>query len=258
MADLLRTPAQTGISLLHVREYRPFKILAESVVEYLIAQNRILLADKAIHKAIILSVLRSGSHGLVEVARYLQKHHDENVFLMIDQFEELFRLQEEILEEDAINESQLYVNLVLTAVHQREVPIYSAVTMRSDFIASCSVFPHLTDEINKSNYLVPQMSREQRKMVIEGPVAVGGGKISQRLVKRLLADMGKNQDQLPILQHALMRTWDYWLENREEGEPMDLRHYNAVGKVSQALSQHANELHEFSFHEGKRNSRSNV
>lgn len=222
----------------------PIQNLAESVVDYLIAQNRILVADKPIHKAIILSVLRSGSHGLVEVARYLQKHHDENVFLMIDQFEELFRLQEEILEEDAINESQLYVNLVLTAVHQREVPIYSAVTMRSDFIASCSVFPHLTDEINKSNYLVPQMSREQRKMVIEGPVAVGGGKISQRLVKRLLADMGKNQDQLPILQHALMRTWDYWLENREEGEPMDLRHYNAVGKVSQALSQHANELHD--------------
>lgn len=222
----------------------PIQNLAESVVDYLIAQNRIAVADKAIHKAIIVSVLRSGSHGLVEVSRYLQKHGEENVFFMIDQFEELFRLQEEIQEEDAINESQLYVNLVLTAVHQREVPIYSAVTMRSDFIASCSVFPHLTDEINKSNYLVPQMSREQRKMVIEGPVAVGGGKISQRLVKRLLGDMGKNQDQLPILQHALMRTWDYWLENREEGEPMDLRHYNAIGKVSQALSQHANELHE--------------
>ncbi len=222
----------------------PIQNLAESVVDYLIAQNRIISADRAIHKAIILSVLRSGSHGLVEVSRYLQKHGEENVFFMIDQFEELFRLQEEIIEEDAINESQLYVNLLLTAVHQREVPIYSAVTMRSDFIASCSVFPHLTDEINKSNYLVPQMSREQRKMVIEGPIAVGGGKISQRLVKRLLGDMGKNQDQLPILQHALMRTWDYWLENREEGEPMDLRHYNAIGKVSQALSQHANELYE--------------
>jgi WD40 repeat protein/energy-coupling factor transporter ATP-binding protein EcfA2 len=222
----------------------PIQNLAESVVEYLIAQNRIVVEDRSIHKAIILSVLRSGSHGLVEVSRYLQKHGEENVFFMIDQFEELFRLQEEIVEEDAINESQLYVNLLLTAVHQRDVPIYSAVTMRSDFIASCSVFPHLTDEINKSNYLVPQMSREQRKMVIEGPIAVGGGKISQRLVKRLLGDMGKNQDQLPILQHALMRTWDYWLENREEGEPMDLRHYNAIGKVSQALSQHANELYE--------------
>lgn len=222
----------------------PLQNLADSVVDYLITQGRVDVTDRAIHKAIILSVLRSGSNGLVEVSRYLQKFSDENVFFMIDQFEELFRLHEEIREEDAINESQLYVNLVLTAIEQRDVPIYSAVTMRSDFIASCSVFPHLTDEINKSNYLVPQMSREQRKMVIEGPIAVGGGKISQRLVKRLLNDMGKNQDQLPILQHALMRTWDYWLENREEGEPMDLRHYNAVGKVSQALSQHANELYE--------------
>lgn len=222
----------------------PIQNLADSIVDYLITQNRIAAVDRSIHNAIILSVLRSGSHGLVEVSRFLQKEHQENVFFMIDQFEELFRLQEEILEEDAINESQQYVNLLLTAVHQREVPIFSAVTMRSDFIASCSVFPHLTDEINKSNYLVPQMSREQRKMVIEGPIAVGGGKISQRLVKRLLNDMGKNQDQLPILQHALMRTWDYWLDNREEGEPMDLRHYNAIGKVSQALSQHANELYE--------------
>jgi NACalpha-BTF3-like transcription factor len=116
--------------------------------------------------------------------------------------------------------------------------------MRSDFIARCSVFPGLTQKINQSNYLVPQMTREQKKMAIEGPVAVGGGRISQRLVKKLLNDMGKNQDQLPILQHALMRTWDYWVANREEGEPMDLRHYNAVGKVSQALSQHANESFE--------------
>lgn len=222
----------------------PISNLADSIVDYLVAQNRILQEDRAIHKAIIQSVLRSGSNGLVEVAKYLQKHQLENVFFMVDQFEELFRLSEEYSYDEAVNQSQEYVNLILSAIEQTEIPVYTAITMRSDFIASCSVFPHLTDQINKSNYLVPQMSREQRKMVIEGPVAVGGGKISQRLVTRLLNDMGKNQDQLPILQHALMRTWDYWLDNREQGEPMDIRHYNAVGKVSQALSQHANELYE--------------
>lgn len=50
--------------------------------------------------------------------------------------------------------------------------------------------------INASNYLVPQMTRDQKRMAIEGPVAVGGGRISQRLVKRLLSDIGDNQDQL--------------------------------------------------------------
>jgi hypothetical protein len=78
-------------------------------------------------------------------------------------------------------------------------------------------------------------------MAIEGPVSVGGGKISGRLTKRLLTDLENVQDALPILQHALMRTWDYWVQNREEGEPMDIRHYNAIGRIEQALSQHANE-----------------
>lgn len=222
----------------------PIHNLAESIVDYLVSNDRISIEDKSIHKSIIHSVLRSGSHGLVEVSRYLQEHKLENVFFMIDQFEELFRFHEVVSEEEAFNESQEYVNLILTAIQQRDVPIYTAITMRSDFIASCSQFPGLTQEVNKSNYLVPQMSREQKKMVIEGPVAVGGGRISQRLVKKLLSDMGRNQDQLPILQHALMRTWDYWVHNREEGEPMDIRHYNAIGKVSQALSQHANESFE--------------
>ncbi len=222
----------------------PFQNLAEAIVEYLVSNDRISIDDRSIHKSIIHSVLRSGSHGLVEVSRYLQAHKLENVFFMIDQFEELFRFQDVVSDDEAFNEAQEYVNLILTAIQQRDVPVYCAVTMRSDFIASCSEFPGLTQAVNKSNYLVPQMSREQKKMVIEGPVAVGGGRISQRLVKKLLSDMGKNQDQLPILQHALMRTWDYWVHNHEEGEPMDLRHYNVVGKVSQALSQHANESYE--------------
>lgn len=222
----------------------PIHNLAESVVEYLASNNRISIDDKPIHRAIILSVLRSGPSGLVEISRYLREHKLDNVFFMVDQFEEIFRFHENVSEDAAFNEAQEYVNLFLTAINQQDIPIYTAITMRSDFIASCSVFQGLTLEINKSNYLVPQMSREQKKMVIEGPVAVGGGRISQRLVKKLLGDMGKNQDQLPILQHALMRTWDYWVHNHEESEPMDLRHYNAIGKISQALSQHANESFE--------------
>src|SRR5690606_11009131 len=62
--------------------------------------------------------------------------------------------------------------------------------------------------------------------------------------KRLLCGIGSHQDQLPILQHVLMRTWDYWVENREGQEPMDLRHYQAVGKIDEALSLHANEAYD--------------
>lgn len=222
----------------------PLNNLTESIVENLITHNRIQEADRGIQNAIINSVLKSGPDGLVEVSRYLQNQTGENIFFMVDQFEELLRFREKSGMDENHNEAQVYVNLVLNAVAQTAVPIYIALTMRSDFIGNCSVFPHLTDLINRSNYLVPQMTREQKKMVIEGPVAVAGGRISQRLVKRLLSDVGNNQDQLPILQHALMRTWDYWVENREGAEPLDLRHYNTIGKIDEALSLHANEAYD--------------
>ncbi len=218
----------------------PITNLTNSVTNFLLQSGRIDQKDLQIHQAIINSVLRSGPDGLVEVCRYIQAREGENVFFLIDQFEEIFRFKDSG-DVDFANDASMYVNLVLTAVHQKEVPIYVSINMRSDFIGDCSTFPGLTQMINESNYLVPQMTRDQKRMAIEGPIAVGGGKISNRLLKRLLADLGDNQDQLPILQHAMMRTWDYWIANREPGEPIDIRHYNAVGKISQALSLHANE-----------------
>jgi WD40 repeat protein/ABC-type oligopeptide transport system ATPase subunit len=222
----------------------PIKNLTRSIVNFLISSGRIVAEDADIHHAIINSVLRSGPEGLIEVARYLQSSKNENIFFLIDQFEEVFRFQESDDNEEAHNDAHLFVNFILKAVSQTDIPAYVALTMRSDFIGYCSVFPGLTHLVNNSNYLVPQMMREQKKMAIEGPIAVAGGRISQRLVRRLLSDAGNFQDQLPILQHALMRTWDYWLVNRESGEPIDVRHYNAVGKITEALSQHANEAYD--------------
>lgn len=223
---------------------KPIRTLANSVVDLLIRRGAAQKEERAVHLAVISSILRSSVNGLVEVARYLQTDYQENIFFLIDQFEELFRYHDDDAHKESANEAQHYVKLILTAIRQRESPVYVALTMRSDFIGECSKFPGLTSEINKSNYLVPQMSREEKRSAIEGPIAVAGGKIAPRLVKRLLNDIGNNQDQLPILQHALMRTWDHWIVTREPGEPMDLRHYQAIGQITQALSLHANELYD--------------
>lgn len=220
----------------------PISNLAEELVSHMIREKRVLPEDREIHRAILASILRQSIHGLVEAAKYVQAEATENVFILVDQFEEVFRYRDSAATKDAENEAQHFVKLILTASQQTEVPVYAALTMRSDFIGECSIFPGLTAKINASNYLVPQMTRDQKLTAIEGPVSVAGGKITRRLTKRLLNDVGNNQDQLPILQHALMRTWDYWLANHEHGEPMDIRHYQAIGKISQALSLHANEL----------------
>jgi energy-coupling factor transporter ATP-binding protein EcfA2 len=222
----------------------PIRSLTDSIVEFMIRTHRIPEKDAEVYSAIVNSVLRSGSDGLIEISRFLHREAGENTFFLVDQFEEVFRYRDVEENEESLNDAHLYVNLILTAVEQKAIPTYVALTMRSDFIGECSVFSGLTQKINNSNYLIPQLTREQKKLVIEGPIKVAGGQISKRLVKRLLNDIGNNHDQLPILQHVLMRTWDYWIANHEAGEPVDIRHYNAIGKVGQALAQHANEAYD--------------
>ena len=104
--------------------------------------------------------------------------------------------------------------------------------MRSDFIGDCIEYPGLPEAVNNGQYLVPRMTRDEVRLAITGPVAVGGGEIAPRLVRRLLNELGDDQDQLPVLQHALMRTWDYWEHHHQPGEPIDAAAYEAIGTLA--------------------------
>jgi hypothetical protein len=116
--------------------------------------------------------------------------------------------------------------------------------MRSDFIGDCMEYPGLPEAINAGQYLVPRMARDELRLAITGPVAVGGGQIATRLVLRLLNDVGDDQDQLPVLQHALMRTWEKWEENSVVGRPVDLEDYEAAGAMRNALNLHAEQAYD--------------
>src|SRR6185436_21146391 len=50
-------------------------------------------------------------------------------------------------------------------------------------------------------------------------------------------------DQLPILQHALMRTWDHSAANGEI-RSIDVNDYEVIGTLRDALSRHADETYD--------------
>ena len=133
-----------------------------------------------------------------------------------------------------------FVNLLLEASAQPDCPIYVVITMRSDFLGDCSQFYGLPEAINEGQYLVPRMTRDERRASIAGPVSVGGAEINPVLLTRLVNDVGDNPDQLSILQHALNRTWACWEFHGAEGE-LELEHYAEIGTMGEALNQHANE-----------------
>jgi tetratricopeptide (TPR) repeat protein len=195
------------------------------------------------NRVLLEATLRRGSLGLVAAVKQAHLSADDNVLILVDQFEELFRFRRSRQIENSRDEAVAFVKLLLEAARQTPVPIYVVLTMRSDFIGDCMDYPGLPEAINESHYLVPRMTRDALRSVITGPIAVAGGKIAPRLVLRLLNDLGDNQDELPLLQHVLMRMWNHWQRHGAPEQPMDIENYTAVGTLREALSQHAEEAY---------------
>jgi len=186
------------------------------------------------------ATLRYGSLGIVDLIKQFQV--SDNVLIVIDQFEELFRFIDES-DEAAKDDAQKFVKLLLESSRQRELPIYIAITMRSDYLGDCPQFRDLPKAINDSQYLIPRLTRNQLRIAIRKPINYVGGEISTRLLSKILNNIIDSKDQLPIMQHAMMRTFSAWINDPKKPDEIDLKHYKSIGEMSGALSQHAEEVY---------------
>jgi len=201
------------------------------------------LADGDNKAEAIATELRSGKDGLVNILNTIDNPAEQSRLIIIDQFEELFRFKKNRTSFHTILETSAFVDLILTAIDHAEIPVYIVLSMRTDFLDECTEFRGLSEMINKGYYLVPRMNNDEQRLAITGPVLIMGCKIADDLVERLLNDVGDDPDQLPILQHAMMRTWDYWMLNRIGDQPIGVEHYNAIGTMKEALSVHLEEIY---------------
>ena len=191
-------------------------------------------------KGAIEADLRQSSLALTQLIQTAELGR-RNVLVLVDQFEELFRVRTGSEERSDHDEKAAFVKLILHAARAPELSIYVVITMRSDFLGDCAKFRDLPEAMSDGQYLIPRLTREQQRSAIEGPARIAGGTITNRLVQQLLNDTSRrdDQDQLPLLQHALMRTWSAWRKTTDVA--MDLVHYAAIGTMSDALSKHAEE-----------------
>lgn len=204
------------------------------------------------------SIRAMGVQGIVERFVPLFPRNDVNLLLLVDQFEEIFPFAgysdggerqadpAELMKRR--DEASNFVALMLELSKQRRLHVYVVMTMRSDFLGDCDIFDELPKAMNRRQYLVARLTRPQQQEAIENPILLCGESIAPRLLDRVLNDLGEEPigkegewtgDQMPIMQHALMRTWNQW-EKRRSG-PIDLEHYEAAGTISDALDKDADE-----------------
>jgi formylglycine-generating enzyme required for sulfatase activity/energy-coupling factor transporter ATP-binding protein EcfA2 len=180
--------------------------------------------------------LAENSAALVDAVRERLEQGQENLLLVVDQFEEVFRSRTESSEGQAY-----FVGLILRAAEELEVPIYVVLTMRSEFLGECAKHPGLPEALSAAQYLIPQLTREQLAEAIRAPLDVVAVDIEDGLVQRLLNDAGNDPDQLPALQHSLMKLYD----TRQAGDGLTLSLYETHLdrlRVGRSLNTHAEQL----------------
>ena len=159
--------------------------------------------------------------------------------LLIDQFEELFRLTGW----SAPAEAKLFIDILNCAGESDNgAPSVSIVlTMRSDYLGACARHDGFAETVNRCQYLLPKMNDFGLLLAIHEPAKLFGGEVSEDAAEALMAGTVSEADRLPILQHALMRAWDY-KSRPEKGWRLELDDLKAIGGVEAALSRHADEV----------------
>jgi tetratricopeptide (TPR) repeat protein len=206
---------------------------------------------------------REGPRALIMWCREGHLPDQTNLLILVDQFEELFGQND-----DGREDAQAFVSLLLESRWPRgterpreaTIPIYVAITMRSEYLGACALIEGLAEAVNEGTYLTPRMKRRELEEAIVGPARVSGSDIEPRLVTRILNDLAdfapwdegdskdqlsrlaRRADQLPLMQHALNRMWLRASKRHGEGEQLTLTLADYRG-LERELDEHAEQVY---------------
>lgn len=194
----------------------------------------------------IEKTLATTTYGLTDwiAQNTLDARGERRILIFTDQFEELFTFAEIDRSRIAASNRRHFVDILLQAAAQDIVPVYWLLTMRTEYLGRCGEYPGLADALNRSQYLVPNLSREQLALAITAPLEELDEpvEVAPALVQQLLNDSADERDQLPLLQHCLMRTFSAWAAKSPRPATMGLEEYEAAKRIDGALDEHGSEI----------------
>ncbi len=186
----------------------------------------------------IRRILNYGVDGPEVIAKLLRRNEDEQICLLIDQFEELFAHAKRCGSQQA----KLLIQFLIGA-QLKNVPGLSVVlTMRSEFLGACARFSGFAELVNARQFLLPRIGRAELLRSIREPAPLYDGQIELDLAERLIEDSATCQEQLPLIQHGLMLLHREKLRGAPRAGPwrLGLEDYGRKGKgLGQLLSDHA-------------------
>ncbi|AUB39917.1 putative ATPase, archaeal AAA+ ATPase superfamily [Nostoc flagelliforme CCNUN1] len=157
----------------------------------------------------------------------------EKFLLIVDQFEELFTVS-------VAEDKQRFIELLTQVVEMSDSQLKVVITMRSDFLEPCSDYPSLNKLIENQLVLMPRITGVDLKETITEPAKLQGHSVEERLVLKILEDVGKEPGYLPLMEFALTRLWE---KRDQQKHQLTLEQYENFQGLTGALNFHAENVY---------------
>ena len=189
--------------------------------------------ERAIQLNEIKSLLNQGSEGLLTL---VQASRANRIILVIDQFEEVFTLCQDLAEREA------FFQCLLETVEQTDHKLCLILAMRIDFFGKCfeREYSGLGNKIQaKDNFIaIPPMKREELERAIIKPAEKVNLSLESGLAEEILRDLEGSPGSLPLLQDTLTELW-----KRRENDQLKFTAYARLGGIGGTLNQRATEVY---------------
>ena len=148
--------------------------------------------------------------------------------LLVDQFEEVFTVCEEV------EERTEFIRTLVAELDTRTVVI----ALRSDRLADLAAHPDLGRHVEEGLHLVAGLGEEGLRQAVEAPARQAGLHLEPGLIDLLVREVEGDPGALPLFSHALLETW-----KRREGTTLTVDGYRATGGIHGAVAQSAERLY---------------
>ncbi|MBE2222031.1 MAG: HAMP domain-containing histidine kinase [Anaerolineae bacterium] len=215
---------------------RPFTALAAALLPYI--EPDLTNSERLPIIPELANNLRLGQVSLTDIQEIILQQHNPNtrILLIADQFEELYTLTSDI------EIRQQFLDLLLDTFDTNFTPANSqhlVLALRADFMEHVLKYPPMVAALQNNDLKLGPMTSDAMLKAIQEPARRAGVYFETKLVERILNDVGKEENSLPLLEFTLTLLWEWQTGNRK------LTHvaYEQIGQVKGALVRHAEQIY---------------
>jgi len=177
-------------------------------------------------------ILQSGDDGLLKAMQFLLVSDDAELFLFIDQFEEVFTLTSD---HEAIRR---FLDMICTSVTHPNSRMRIVITLRADFYDRPLLYDHFSQLIRERSETVIPMTRSELEDAIILPAKKLKVHVESSLVQAMIQDVQSQPGGLPLLEYTLAEMFE-----ARSGNALTLESYHRLGGVRGAISRRADQVY---------------